>query len=258
VSPSGKTALAALALLAGCADRAHFDRERYYAARLISHELGALDGNYYLSCRECFEHSYAQGLRYLEADLMQASDGRIVASHDGEEKRFDLPPGFTSAQFMSKKILGRYTPLDGRGLAALLKEKRDWYLIGDIKTDVRTGLIELCKELGDAGIDCRERVVPQITRPQDLIYALYRSPKSVETIVKAVEFAKANPEIVDVLIPLDWWDELGHTLLGDAPEVRIYVHTVNSAVQADALFAHGVTGIYTDSLAPGSADHPTR
>ena len=252
----------AIALLVACGcGGSGFSRARFYAARTVAHEMGALDGNTYLSCRECFEHSYARGQRYLEADLMLTPDGKVVAAHNDQEARFGLSRGFTSQQFMATRLLGRYTPLDGPGLAALMKEKRDWYLIADVKTPLRPTLVELCDELAAHGVECRDRVLPQITHAEELavtrslgftqvIFALYRLPLSAQTLRGAMAFASRNGDVLEVLIPLKWWKVLGPQVIGRSPAVPVYVHTVNDPAQERALFAQGVTGVYSDSLPP--------
>lgn len=262
MAPSAASVLSVIALLGlSACEGSTFDRARFYAARMISHEMGAIDGNTYLSCRECFEQSYAHGQRYLEADLMQASDGKIVAMHDGEEARFGLPQGFTSTQFMSIQLLGKYTPLDGPGLAALMKEKPDWYLVTDVKTDNRAGLTELCAELDAAGIDCRERVLPQIyaegeiaaTRAlgfDQVIFTLYALPDTDHTVDSAIAFAFVHPEVVAITMPIAFWNERGERLLGDPTPVPIYLHTIDDPTEEQTLFSEGVTGLYSDTLPP--------
>ena len=241
----------------------HFSRKDFYAYRMISHEMGELDGQTYLSCLECFEKSYAAGQRYLEADLMLAADGKIVAMHDGEEERFGLPKHFTSEQFMSTKLLGKYSPLDGPAIAQLMKEKPDWYLVTDFKTDNRIGLNELCAELGANGIDCRERVLPEIfaedqisiTRAlgfRNVILAVYKLPWGPEAVKTGAKFVAGNADVLALALPVTLWNAYGHDLLGDDPPVPVYVHTVDDPDAERNLFDEGVTGLYSDSLRPAT------
>ena len=225
--------------------------------------MGEIDGHTYLSCLECFEKSYAAGQRYLEGDFVVASDGKIVAMHDGAEGEFGLPQGFTSTQFMSIKLLGKYSPLNGPAIAQLMKEKPDWYLVTDVKTDNGIGLNELCSELGANGIDCTERVLPQIfsedqiwiTRAlgfHNVILTVYKLPWGADTVTTGAKFVADNSDMLALTMPAVMWDDLGHDLLGDAPPVRVYVHTVDDPEVEKQLFAQGVTGLYSNSLPPGT------
>jgi hypothetical protein len=234
----------------------------------ISHALGALDGEVHLNCLECFEESYAEGHRYFEADFMVASDGRIVLSHDGMEARFGLPVGFSSAQFMAQRLLGKYTPLDGPGLARLFREKTDWYLISDVKTPNVPGLRELCRELAEGGVDCTERVIPHLFATnelagarelgfENLVFAGYRLRDSWDTAEAAIGLMQQAPEVLALSLPRSWWDAWGKDRLRPTP-VPVFLHTVDGPEAAEGYLAQGIRGVYTDSLRPGDLPRAAR
>lgn len=234
----------------------------------ISHALGALDGEVHLNCLECFEESYAEGHRYFEADFVVASDGRIVLSHDGMEARFGLPPGFSSAQFMAQRLLGKYTPLDGPGLARLFREKTDWYLVSDVKTLNVPGLRELCRELEEGGVDCTERVIPHLFSIdelagaralgfENLVFAGYRLRDSAATAEAAIGLMRRAPEVFALSLPRSWWDAWGKDRLRPTP-VPVFLHTVDGAKAAEGYLEQGVRGVYTDSLRPSDLPHTRR
>jgi hypothetical protein len=248
---TGVLLFAALTCVCGCGEDAG-PRGLLYTQE-ISHALGALDGETHLNCLECFEQSYAEGHRYFEADLMVASDGRIVLSHDNMEARFGLPAGFSSAQFLAQKLLGKYTPLDGPGLARLFRERPDWYLISDVKTPNIPGLTELCAELAEGGVDCTERVIPHLFSPdelpgaralgfQSLIFAGYRLRDSVGTAEAAIGLMRRAPEVFVLSLPRTWWDAWGKDHLRPAP-VPLFLHTVDGSEAAEHYLEHGVQGV---------------
>lgn len=103
---------------------------------MIAHAGGAIDGVVYTNSREAVEHSLEAGFSYIELDLVLSSDGRLIAFHTNPELPDTLystdPP--SHAEFKSKLIYGRYTPLDGNDVALLLAEHPAMKLVVD-KTD---------------------------------------------------------------------------------------------------------------------------
>jgi hypothetical protein len=231
----------------------------------VAHACGRLDGHDYLNCLEAFEHNYARGFRSFEIDFLQAADGKVVAAHD--LARFDLGPDTTSAEFLSRRLLGRYTPLDVNSIAQLMRDHPDWLLVTDVKDDNAEALAQLRDALVRKGVDYRARVAPQIYSLSDEIEAvrrlgytrtiltLYRQRAGVGRILA---FVRQNPEISAVTMPAEWL-EAGSDLAGDLAGlgVALYVHTVNDSAASRRAAAAGA-GIYTDVLAPSSARPTTR
>lgn len=230
-------------------------------AKYIAHAFGAISGHGYLDCLECFEFNYDRGFRYFEVDLFDTPDKKVVAFHDGQEKRFNLSVGFTHDQFMNASLDG-YTPLDMDRIATLMKERQDWFMVTDIKTGNDAGLKRICDTLTSASLDCTDRVIPQLYAPSELptvkslgfkrnILTLYRYGFKNANATKrmALEFLANNSEISALTIP---WARLDNEYASStaALGVALYVHTLNRPVDVQMAFKNGVTGIYTDAYNP--------
>jgi glycerophosphoryl diester phosphodiesterase len=216
--------------------------------------MGEIDGRTHTNSLEAWRANYARGCRLFETDLWMASDGKLVAFHGGMEDAFGLPGGFTHDEFMQRKILGQYTPLDSAKIAELLAEKSDWKVVTDTKNEFGAGLEDLCAALEARGVSCTERVIPQIYRPEtdlpiverlgfrNVIFTIYLLRLEDREIVKV---ARSHPSIVAVTMPPARATDEVIRRLSDAG-IRIYVHTVNGPAIAHQL-ERGVWGVYTDS-----------
>ncbi len=244
-----------LFLLVGCS--AQDDRSRPFDQRWIAHALGAYEGKTYLNCLECFQHNYRKGHRLFEMDFLMSSEGHMVGMHDGQEAGFGLAKEFSTAQFRSSSLEGT-TPLTDKDVADLAHAHADWYLITDIKSDNRPGLERLCKVFAARDLSCRARVVPQVYSGADMeiiaelgfervIFSLYRVGNRPSEVLAVLD---QYPQIWAVTMPHGWWNEAYAEEL-QRRGIRGFVHTVNDAERAAALFSAGVSGIYTDSLGIG-------
>jgi len=94
-----------------------------YADFFIAHAGGAIDGISYTNCLEAMDLSYSKGCRLFELDLVETTDGKIVAKHD--------PPEITEAEFMSQLIEGKYTPMNMETINCWFQNHPDAVLITD-------------------------------------------------------------------------------------------------------------------------------
>lgn len=228
--------------------------------RTIAHALGGIDGAVYTNSREAFRLNYAQGCRTFEADIWVTSDSHVVLFHDGQEKDFGLDAGFDSVAFEKARVYGKYTPVDTKALVDMFVEHPDWRMVTDVKNDQREALTLLCKELAARGVDCKERLLPQVYNLTDdyetvkslgfprIILTLYRIDQSV-TDKQVVDFVRAHPDVVAVtMFAFRWNDKLVADL--NALNVKVFVHTVNESLWMQELMKHGVWGVYTDTGCP--------
>lgn len=91
--------------------------------RLIAHAFGGVDGASYTNSYEAFITNYNRGYRLFEVDLVQTTDGKLVARHDWSQKlQPDLAAhrgrNVTKLQFANSLIMGRFQPYPAGHTAA--------------------------------------------------------------------------------------------------------------------------------------------
>ena len=129
---------AAVALMAYL--RANDDMFDRFPGRHVvtAHAAGAIDGFVYTNSFEAFNNSVAAGCRFIELDIVPSSDGYPIAFHSNPYLPDTLyttdPPSL--AEFTSKKIWGRYTPITARDIEQLLWENPQVYLVVDKEDNV--------------------------------------------------------------------------------------------------------------------------
>lgn len=104
---------------------------------LIAHAGGEVDGRAYTNSREALEKSVSAGYRYIEFDFLFTADSILVATHDwklfnsqtGYAHKGDTAPAF--ADFASRRIFGRYTPLSAADLNCFFERDTTIYLVTD-------------------------------------------------------------------------------------------------------------------------------
>ncbi|WP_396634528.1 interleukin-like EMT inducer domain-containing protein [Maribacter sp. R86514] len=107
--------------------------------RYIAHAGGEINGVKSTNSKHALDENYKKGFRNFELDIIETSDGKLVAAHDWNMwARFtdytgSLPP--THAQFMKQKIYGDYTTLDMDGINTWFKNHPDAKLITDKVND---------------------------------------------------------------------------------------------------------------------------
>lgn len=92
--------------------------------RYIAHAGGEINGVKSTNSKQALDANYKKGFRLFELDIIETSDGKMVAAHDWNMwSRFTdfkgtLPP--SHAEFMKHKIYGDYSTLDMKGI-------NDWF-----------------------------------------------------------------------------------------------------------------------------------
>lgn len=126
-------------------------------AELIAHAGGVLDGYVYTNSREALEKAAADGYKYIELDLIMTSDSVLVAAHSWET--FNRITGCADrgaevlayAEFISRRIHGRYTPLVADSINSFFMRNPDLYLVVDKTSSPRV--------LGRCFPELKERMV---------------------------------------------------------------------------------------------------
>lgn len=107
--------------------------------RYIAHAGGEVDGHPSTNSKAALDQNYAKGFRMFELDIIETSDGKLVAAHDWNMwSRFtdysgELPP--TLAEFKKHNIYGDYETLDLEGINAWFSAHPDATLVTDKLND---------------------------------------------------------------------------------------------------------------------------
>ena len=243
-----------------------FDYSWIESGSLIAHAMGGIDGATYTNSLEAFRENYALGHRIFEVDMDYTKDDySILLCHSEAEWRAmsgvsdELP--FTRENFLSSKLLGKYTPLDLPALIRLMAEHPDVTVVIDSKYQDRQSVIleysQIVREAKMVDPAILDRIVPQVYDEdmfwllmqvypfRSVIFTLYKTPWTPESVYDfcfrtgcrfvTMRDAKLTSEIAAL------WDTL---------DIRIGVHTVNDPDAAHAYFAMGADMIYTDYLPP--------
>lgn len=242
---------------------------------VIAHGMGAVEswseGSSPLNCLEGFLAQYAKGVRVFEADLRLTRDGKVVLRHDWWPT--DWQEGINGAsiptreEFLSKPILGEYTPLSFRDLLMLLEKYPDVCIITDTKfTDPDIVFIEFDSMLSDAQelglVDIFDRIVIQLYNGvmrqcleniypfPHFIYTLYVRgfDQTVDAFRELAVYCAENG--IEGITMWDYWWDSQYAPIAQEYGIAIYVHTVNDGLAAHTLMESGVNGIYTDILTP--------
>lgn len=112
-------------------------QERVERATLIAHAGGAIDSCIYTNSREALELAAKNGYRFIEFDLQFTSDSILVAAHSWNEFNQmtdsahlgDTAPLY--ADFKSRRIYGRYTPLSASEVNDFFELNDSIYLVTD-------------------------------------------------------------------------------------------------------------------------------
>ncbi len=103
--------------------------------RYIAHAGGEINEVKSTNSLEALNANYKKGFRLFELDIIETSDGKLVAAHDWKMwSRFtdyggSLPP--SHAEYKKHKIYGDYTTLDLKGINAWFKSHPDAILVTD-------------------------------------------------------------------------------------------------------------------------------
>lgn len=272
-----------LMILSACAAAAVLDADIYLSRmhrlnqvqwydmeNTIVHALGSIDGVSYTNSKEALECSYEAGNRLFECDMVMTADGQLVACHDWEfwnrETNQDYSMGEnyipTLDVFMSRKIMGKYTPLSGDDIVQFLKEHPDVYIVTDTKYSEPDKIKEEFRALVElaVGNDCEEilnRFIVQIYHAYmyDIVDEIYHFPNYIFTLYtegyrgeedKMKEYAEfCMLHDIDVITMNAKFYQDGLSDICGRYGIHMFVHTVNEENEIKAFQENGI-GVYTD------------
>lgn len=238
----------------------------------VCHALGETkEGDTLTNSLEALEYNYRAGQRVFEADIAIASDQVAVLRHDwnsdlGQAESFgwteDEQRTPTSEEFMAVPIYGKYTPMTLLQLYKVMDERQDMYVVIDPKyhSDVAWQFSVIVDTALDNGYESvLDRVIVQIYYEQmyEAVESVYHFENYLYTLYyighpgaeSVGTFCEKN-NIPVLVMPYTW---IGDRTCGElqAYGLRVYVHTVNEAEEAEQMVSMGVDGLYSDDIVPG-------
>ena len=114
------------------------EEEKSFTDIFIAHAGGAIEGFVYTNSLEALNLSYRKGCKLFELDMIETSDGKLVAAHDWKYYKsvtnysgtIDDTP-LTEEQFLSLKIQGKFTPMNMETINKWFAEHKDAILVTD-------------------------------------------------------------------------------------------------------------------------------
>lgn len=116
-------------------DSGGFAVDRHDPRAFIAHAGGEIGGKRITNSLEVVRNAIKRGYRYIELDLLETTDGHLVAAHDWG--KFHRITGHTGSspisleEFRSRKIHGRYTPISEIEIREILLANPDLILVTD-------------------------------------------------------------------------------------------------------------------------------
>ena len=235
--------------------------------RIITHACGRIDGHDYTNSLEALEYNYGLGQRAFEVDFRLTSDEKLVLKHewnDGFQEGIDESHIPTLEEFKSKKILGKYTPMDINDLIIYMKEHEDIVIITDTKeTDpdlIKKEFNAIKKALNEeSATDLANRFIVQLYNEQMLgcvneimqfncyIFTLYQVwLGDIESFPQYCEICKNNNIKYITMVALFATDDV--LKIANDYGIEVCVHPVNNREEAIEYFRRGIHSIYTDDL----------
>lgn len=214
---------------------------------LIAHAGGAIAGNRYLNSKEAVLQSIQQNFRYIELDLLQTTDGDLLAAHDW--KTFHQLSGhpeqtapISALQAKQRKILGQQTVLTSHEILEIFTQHPQLYLV--------TGKITNISLLREKFAPFLNRIIVELKLPNDCEDLSLKDMKQCAFLLDK-PLPKTRAPVLATL-PLRKVKTYKSWLLHH-PNVQLLVYTVNDIETAKELARYPfVKGIYTDELSPTS------
>ena len=244
--------------------------DAYSSSPLVAHAMGQIDGYTGTNSLEAFQRSYAAGYRLFECDLALTSDGKVVLRHDwsaGLQEWVDPEHIPTAEEFQTIPIYGQYTPLTFLDLLGLLALYPDIYCILDGKstdaesvTEQYTAMVEEAEAWGMLHLFDRlivQLYAPEMQDPVESVHhfdhyllTLYQTPFYGEADLLAEYVRACQQRGIEGIVMWHflYTPDLAAVLEGSG--IRVWLHTVNDAAQANRYLAQGAWGIFSDRIDP--------
>lgn len=227
--------------------------------KVIAHGGGAVDGISLTNSLEAVRASIEKGCRLIELDMLLTADNEIVMIHDfgsGWTSRylgvtFDEKP--TKDEFLSLKIMDKYTTMSFDMLTEILDEYPDVMIV----TDCKEINYRLLSKIATKYPDYIDRIIPQIYYYhqynethrlgfENIILTLYSMDRM--EYHELAEFIDDN-DIFAVTVGVGYKHEYIAYKLARR-DITVYMHPVNDYEQALTLMDKRIHGVYSSTLSP--------
>lgn len=225
--------------------------------RYIAEAGGEVNGIKSTNSKDALDQNYKMGFRIFELDIIETSDGHLVAAHDWDMwARFTdytgtLPP--THAQFVTQKIYGDYSTLDMEGINTWFEQHPDASLVTDKVTDPIS--------FADAFID-KDRLIMELysvmaieKASEHSIHTMITQEALLELKDDKINFLKVN-NVVYVGLSRKIIKSQKKLILQLKDEgIKVYVYNVNYDVGKDEAYVQEneiglVYGMFADKWIP--------
>lgn len=241
--------------------------------KYVAHAFGGVGKDTYTNSKEAFLENYQAGHRVFEVDFSVTSDDKLVAVHDWSELvmidllQIDLPENkigkaLTQDEFLSYKLMGKYTPLSFEDVVELMIEYPDIYIVTDTKDTSGPNISKAFQYMADTAdqLDSSvlKRIIPQVYNEEmfdeimgiydwnSVIWTLYELTSFSESDV--ADFAYRNGIQVITVHASRATDSLFSML--QKRGIQIFMHTYNTEEEIAPWEEKGAQGFYTDYLTP--------
>lgn len=238
-----------------------------YNTNFIGHAFYGIDNIDYTNSKEAFLEGYNNGIKIMEVDFLFTSDKELVLNHFWENSIQD-----SSTSFLSKKVVGKYTPMNLDDLLLLMSRYKDIYIVIDTKEseyDHGNSLIDVYKEIINKTIAYDEslldRFIPQIYdfNSYNEINKLYNFKNSMFSIykfainnntnlIKFITYYCLFYDIDSIVIPYEY---IEYGIINKdtiefikSKNINAFINTINDKNIYNDLKNMGITGVYTDYL----------
>jgi glycerophosphoryl diester phosphodiesterase len=114
------------------------EEKKSFTDIFVAHAGGGIEGIGYTNSLEALNLSYSKGCKIVEIDLLETSDGKLIAANDwrmfkniaGFPEPYENTP-LTEEEVLSSKIHGRFTPINLNDLTGWLAVHNDVTLMTD-------------------------------------------------------------------------------------------------------------------------------
>ena len=240
-----------ISLLFSCAEQE--ESKEYFSPELIAHAGGAIDSCIYTNSREALEQAFENGYRFIEFDLLFTNDSILVAGHSWSEfnqmtdsaHMGDTAPSFSD--FISRRILGRYTPLSASDINSFFESNDSIFLVTDKVSDPDV--------LRQYFPNIKERMVVEAfsfqhycrLKSQGYFRVLY---SCMAQDLNATLFSSSLKEIEWFALHISGFNRLAFKLIKEFCDFDIALFTVNDIESIPTEHRGMVKMVYTDFIQP--------